>query len=77
MLVLRVLIKFRRILSRHQKVRILELALLMMLGGFLEMLSVSLLMPFINAVMNPDEIMNIVFIRKLCGFLGINSARTF
>lgn len=77
MTAIRILKKFRLILSRHQKVRILELALIMIFGAFLEMLSVSLILPFMEAVMNPDKTMANALVKWVCGIFGIGSAKTF
>ncbi len=57
--------------------RIIELGMIMIIGGFLEMLSVSLIMPFMQAVMNPDELMGQWYVQKVCGVFGIESSRTF
>lgn len=77
MTLIRVLKKFRKVLSHHQKVRMVELGVLMVIGGFMEMFSVSLILPFVNAVMSPDEIMKNHYVQMICGILGIESHRTF
>ncbi len=77
MLIIRVIKKFKTILSRHQKFRVIELAILMVFAGFLEMLSVSLVMPFMKFVLEPDEIMKQSYVIFLCDVLGIHSSRTF
>ena len=77
MTLLRILEKFRRILSRHQKMRILELAVLMIVGSFMEMLSVSLILPFVKAVMSPESVMANAYVQMLCRALSIESHRTF
>ncbi|MBQ7200413.1 MAG: ABC transporter ATP-binding protein [Eubacterium sp.] len=69
--------KFRGILSRHQKVRIIELGFLMIIGGFLEMLSVSLILPFMDAVMTPERIMKNSIVVAVCDFFDLHSHRTF
>lgn len=77
MTLLRILKKFRQILSRHQKIRILELAALMIVGSFMEMLSVSLILPFVQAVMSPESVMTNAFVQMVCRLLGIENHRTF
>ena len=57
-MLLRVLKKFNRLLTRHQKIRVIELGVLMVIGGFLEMLSVSIMLP-------PEEIMSSMMITSL------------
>lgn len=51
---LRIVKKFRSILTRRQQFRILLLGILMVIGGILEMLGVSLIVPLITAVMDKD-----------------------
>lgn len=50
---------------------------MMVFAGFLEMLSVSLMLPFIEAVMNPEKIMQNKYVVALCNCLSISSYRTF
>ena len=77
MSIIRVIKKFRQILSRHQKIRILELAVLMVIGGFLEMLSVSLMLPFMTTVMEPESVMGNRYVRMVCDLLDLQIASTF
>lgn len=77
MSIIRVNKKFSKILTNHQKKRIIELGFLMVIGGLLETLSVSLMVPFITAVMNPDNVMANKYVRILCRHFGIHSSRTF
>lgn len=77
MLVLRVVKKFNMLLTKHQKLRIIELVILMIIGGILETLSVSLILPFMELVMNPDSIMNNTFVINICSFFNISSSRIF
>lgn len=77
MSVIRIVKKFRSVLSKHQKLRIFELAIMMIVGGFLEMLSVSLIMPFMTAVLEPDKIMNNDIVKWICNLFGIQISRTF
>lgn len=77
MQILRVVKKFRQILNRRQKVKIVELVILMVIGGFLEMCSVSLILPFMETVLEPDKIMSQKIVIELCGMLGIRHYRTF
>lgn len=77
MQIIRILKKFRLILSRHQKFRIIELAILMIFGGFLEMMSVSLILPFMNAVMEPEKIMKNEIVAFVCEMFDLHHYRTF
>ena len=75
--VIRIVKKFYSILSAQQRHRIFVLAILMVIGGFLEMLSVSLVLPFMEVVMSPEETMQKPYVRILCDLFDINSDRTF
>ena len=77
MIIHRVLKKFGEILSKHQKIRIAELAVLMVIGGFLETLSVSLIVPFMSAVMDPEEMMSRWYVSWFCDLLNLRSSRSF
>ena len=69
--------KYISILSKHQKYRIVEIALMMVFGGFLEMLSVSLILPFMEAVMNSDVIMTNKYVTYTCRIFNIHNNRQF
>lgn len=77
MQLVRIISKFRRILSRHQKMRIVELSVLMVLGAVLEMVSVTLIMPFMEAVLDPRKVMDNRYVANLTQSMGIRSYRTF
>lgn len=76
MIVHRILKKFQQILNRHQKIRIIELTILMVIGGFMEMLSVSLMVPFINAVMDPGATMEKWYAKIFCNIFHIGQGET-
>ena len=71
MSVLRVTRKISKILSSHQKIRIVELIFLMVLGGILETLSVSLVIPFMDTVMKKW------YVVWICNTFSLESPRTF
>lgn len=75
MSIIRVINKFRLILSHHQKFRIIELGIIMIVGGFFEMCSVSLVIPFMNAVMDPAALMEKWYAKWICDVLHIDSTR--
>ncbi len=74
---IRVTKKFASVLSKHQKLRIFQLAALMIFGGILEMCSVSLIVPFMNAVMSPEETMSKWYVKAVCDLFDLHSPRTF
>ena len=77
MTIFRIVRKFGCILTKHQKVRIMELAVLMIFGGFLEMMSVTLILPFMNAVTNPEKVMSDDAVQLVCRIFRIQDYRMF
>ena len=69
--------KFNKILNMHQKIRIVELMILMLIGGVLETISVTVIFPFIDMVMNPEDTMQRWYVRSMCQVLHIESERFF
>ena len=76
MVFIRVLKKFGIILSKHQKLRIIELAILMFIGGLMEMFSVSIVLPFMNAALDPESFMQKWYAKLMCHLFNIESAST-
>lgn len=68
----RIVKKFRSILTRSQQFRILLLGILMVIGGMLEMLGVSLIVPLITAVMDQD-FMNSSYAKLAARFFHIDT----
>lgn len=54
-----------------------QLVILMVIGGILETLSVSLILPFMDVVMNPEQIMSKPYVQWVCDLLGIQIPKTF
>jgi len=59
---IRVFKKFYQLLNRHQKNRVVILFFMMIIGAGFEVLGVSMMLPLVTAVMNPD----IITENKLC-----------
>lgn len=76
-MIIRVCKKFKLLLSGKQKLRIVELVMLMVIGGIVETCSVALILPFMNAVLEPDAVMESKYIQVICDVLHIYSSRTF
>lgn len=76
-MIYRVSKKFGLILSRHQKIRVIEIVLLMVLGGILETCSVSLVLPFMDIITNPDNVMKRWYVIIVSDIFGIHSAKSF
>lgn len=77
MQLVRIVKKFRIILSKHQRIRVFELSILMVVGAVLELCSVTLILPFMEAVLDPQTVMNNRFVDSITRILGIRSYRTF
>lgn len=77
MFVFRVIKKFSQILNAYQKSRVILLTLLMIFGGVLETCSVSLIVPFMNAVINPEDGMKKKYAQIICRIFNIESANSY
>ena len=69
--------KYRVILSKQQRIRLFKLGILMICSAFLEMLSVSLILPFMKAAMEPDEVLRNKYVSWICKLLSIDSGKKF
>lgn len=67
----------RRILERRQKKRLVVLFFLMLVGAILEVLGVSLMLPLLSAIMQPDIIEKNEVVKQICKILDLHSHRTF
>ena len=77
MAIIRVVRKFIDVLSKGQKNQIARLIILMAIGGMLETMSVGLIIPFMNAVVNIDTLMDRWYVKKICELLDIHHAYSF
>ncbi len=68
----RILKKFRSIMTHEQQVRLLLLGGLMVVGGIWEMLGVSMVLPLMTAVMDAD-FMEKPYVQSLCGIFHIDT----
>lgn len=69
---IRVLKKLRGVLSNKQKRFLYILILLMIVGGFLESLSVSIILPLIETIMNSENWNQSFVAEIICGIFTIN-----
>ena len=68
----RVIKKFAGILNHRQKIQVLLLGILMVIGGMLEMMGVTLIVPLLTAVIDPD-FMDKPYVKKAAGLFGLQS----
>ena len=69
--------KIGKLLNSKQKGRIAILGVVTLIGAFLEVIGVSLMLPLITAIMQPDIIHTNKTIAYVCNILDLNSHRTF
>ena len=69
--------KFNKLLNSKQKSRLAILGLVTVIGAFLEVIGVSLMLPLITAIMQPDIIKTNKYIAYVCNILDLHSHRTF
>ena len=74
---LAVIKKLEKLMNKQQKKRIILIFLITIAGAFLEVIGVSLMLPFVSAIMQPDIIETNDMIRKICEILDLHSHRTF
>lgn len=77
MVVFRIIKKFGLILSKHQKIRIIELFFLMLISGFMEMLSVALIVPFVQTVFNAETVMQNKYVILVMDIFNLQTYKTF
>ena len=69
--------KFNKLLNSKQKSRLGILGMVTVIGAFLEVIGVSLMLPLITAIMQPDIINTNKYIAFVCNILDLHSHRTF
>lgn len=72
-----IILKFKKILNRRQKVRVIIIGILMVIGAILETLSVSMIVPLISVVINPQIIETNEYAKMVCEVFDIQSSRIF
>lgn len=73
MSMVRIIKKFNIILTQRQKIHVIKLIFLMVVGGFLEMISVSLILPFVGTIINGADIMGNKYVMLTCRVFNIES----
>jgi len=74
---LRILKKFGIILNQKQKIRIGIIVILMLIGAILETIGVSLILPFMNALLDDSFFQKHKYAVWLCDSLGLQSQNSF
>ena len=63
----------RYILNGEQKKKAVGVIVSIILGACFELLGVSAILPFMQALLSPDKLMNNRIVLKICALLGINN----
>jgi len=70
--------KIRVIFDRKQKIQLVILGVMIFIGGFLETLGVSVMIPVVTALMTPEDLQGYIdkyeFLQHICSFLHIEDA---
>lgn len=66
--------KLSRIFDKRQKQEIAKLMILIIIGAFSELLGVTIIIPFLDVIMNPNELMENAIVQEVCRILGIHQA---
>lgn len=74
---LQIVHKFIKILSKQQKVRVIIIGIMMIIGAFLETIGVGLVLPLISAITTPDIIFTNKYARMVCEIFDLHATRTF
>lgn len=69
--------KLRLLMDKKQKRQMAVLVLMMIVAGFLETVSISLVIPVVSAVIQPDVLEKNALIRSVCGTLHIDGRLQF
>lgn len=69
--------KLRKILNKKQKQRVAILAVMIVIGGLLETVSVSMILPIMQAIMSENALEENAMVAAIAGILHITSLRTF
>lgn len=67
--------KIAYLFEKKQLIQLAGLAVLILIGGILETLGVSMMLPLVQAIMSPDEIMDNELVASIVAFLHIDSSR--
>ena len=71
---MKIIKKLNEILDKRQKTHILLLGVLILIGGILETVGVSAMLPVVYVILKPDELMAIPVVQDIMNFIGIESS---
>ena len=62
------------VFNRRQKVKLGFLLIIIVIGSFLELMGVTLILPFVNAIISPSSLMENQYIKIVCSMFGITDS---
>ena len=74
---LQIVKKFLKILNKRQKLRVIIIGILMVIGAFLETLGVGLILPLVTAITTPNFIETNKYAKMVCELFDLHTTRTF
>lgn len=74
---IRIIKKFIRILTKQQKLRVIIIFIMMIIGAALETVGVSLILPLVSAITTPNIIETNKYARLVCEIFDLHATRTF
>lgn len=61
------------VLEQKEKIRLIFLLCITIIGALLELVGVTVILPFVNAIVSPNELMGNKYIQMLCAELGLTN----
>lgn len=74
---IRIIKKFEKILNKQQKLRVIIIGIMMVVGAFLETLGVGLILPLVTAITTPNFIETNQYAKMVCEIFDLHTVRTF
>lgn len=74
---IRIIKKFIQILNKQQKLRVIIISIMMVIGAFLETLGVGLILPLVTAITTPNIIETDKYAKMMCELFDLHATRTF
>lgn len=69
--------KFLKILNKRQKLRVIIIGIMMVIGAFWETLGVGLILPLVTAITTPNFIETNKYAKMVCELFDLHTTRTF
>lgn len=69
--------KINYIFNKKQKVRLVQLTIIIIIGAFFELLGVGVILPFINVVLDPNSVSTTFYLKFFYDLLRFNSVNDF